>query len=92
MAETGGFSCISITLFLFSKKLGDGVPGWLSWLSLRLLISAQFMFTWFVGSSLESGSALTAWSPVGILSLPLSAPPPLMLSVPLKIHKLEKMF
>ena len=36
------------------------VPGWLSWLSVRL--SAQVMISRFMGSSPGSGSVLTAWS------------------------------
>ena len=57
-----------------------GVPKWFSWLSVPLLISAQVMISRFVDSSPVSGSALTAWSLLGILSPPLSlslsAPPP----------------
>ena len=39
-----------------------------SQLSIRLLISAQVTISWFVSWSPESGSALTAWSLLGILS------------------------
>ena len=46
--------------------------GWLSWLSVRLLVSAWVMISWFVGSSPVLGSTLTAWSLSGILFLPLS--------------------
>ena len=49
-----------------------GAPGWLSWLSVRLLISAQVRISWFMGWSPVSGSVLTVQSPLGILSLPLS--------------------
>ena len=48
------------------------VPGWLSWLSVRLLISPQVMISQFVGLSLALGSALTAQSLLGILSPCLS--------------------
>ena len=54
------------------KEILLGVPGWLSQLSIRLLISAQVMISRFVGSSPTLGSALTVWSPLGTLSLSLS--------------------
>ena len=53
------------------------VPGRLSRLSVRLLISAQVSISQFVGSSPASGSALTVWSLLGILSLSLPPTPPL---------------
>ena len=40
-----------------------------------LLISTQLMISGFMRSSPASGSALTAWSLLGILSLPLSPCP-----------------
>ena len=49
-------------------------PGWLSHLSVQLLILAQVMLSPFMRSSPTSGSVLTAWSCLGF-SLPLSAPP-----------------
>ena len=58
----------------------------------RLLVSAQVTISRFKGSSPASGSALTVWSLLGILSPspPLSAPPLLALSVTLKkINKLK---
>ena len=64
-----------------------GTPGWLSRLSGRLLVSAQVMISRFLSLSPTSGSALTMWSLLGILSLPLSAPLPLALSVSLEMHK-----
>ena len=45
-------------------------------LSIWLLISAQVMISRFVRLSPTSGSALTVWSLLGILSLPLSLPSP----------------
>ena len=62
-----------------------GAPGWLSRLS--VWISAQIMTSLFVGSSSALGSALTAWSQLGLLSLSLSlsAPPLLMLSLSLSL-------
>ena len=48
--------------------------------------SAHVMISWFVSSSPASGSVLTAQSlesPLQILCLPLSAPPPLALSLSL---------
>ena len=44
-----------------------GAPGWLSHLSVGLLILDQVMVSWFVGSS----PMLTAQSLLGILALPL---------------------
>ena len=55
-----------------------GVPGWLSQLSIQLLIEAQVMISQFVESSPVLGSALAEWSLLGILSPSLSALPPLM--------------
>ena len=49
-----------------------GEPGWLSWLSIQLLTSAWVMISRFVRSSPTSGSVLTAWSLLGILSPSLS--------------------
>ena len=68
-----------------------GVPGWLSWWSVWLLILAQVMISRLAALSPRSGSVLTALSLIGILSLPLSALPPtilsLSLSLSLKINK-----
>ena len=64
------------------KKKGGGEPGWLSQLSVGLLVSAQVMISHFVGSSPASSSVPTVQSLLGILSLPLSAPPLLFLSRP----------
>ena len=50
--------------------------------------SAQVMTSRFVSSSLESGSALTARSLLGILSLP--APPRLSVSLSLSLSKINK--
>ena len=60
--------------YLIIKYVKTGVPEWHSLLSIRLLISAQVMISWFVSSSPTWGSALMAWSLLGILSLLLSAP------------------
>ena len=51
-----------------------GVPGCLSQLSFQLLTAAQVMISRFMGSSPMLGSVLTAWSLLGIHSLPLSLP------------------
>ena len=75
-----------------SKDPEPGSPGWLSWLSDQLLTYAQVMISWFMSSSPELGSVLTAWSLLGILSLPLSAPPSLSASpqlVPVHVHSLS---
>ena len=72
------------------------MPGWLSWLSVRLLILAQVMISRFVSLSPRLGSALTVWNLLGILSLSLSLSLPLpcslMLSpsLSLQINKLRK--
>ena len=66
-------------------------PEWFSWLSIQLLVSAQVMISWFVGSSPTLGSALVVQSLLGILSLSL----PLLLltlSLSLKINKLLKIY
>ena len=52
-----------------------GAPQWLSWLSVQLLISTQVVISQFLSLSSTSGSALTAWSLLGILPL-LSLPLP----------------
>ena len=59
---------------MFIKGL-SGVPGWLSQLSVQLLISAQVMILCFVRSSPASGSAMSAQSLLGIHSLSLSLCP-----------------
>ena len=64
----------------YSKRCLLGVPGWLSLLSIGLLIWAQVMISWFSSLSPTSGSMLTAHSLLGILSLPLSAHLQLVLS------------
>ena len=48
---------------------------------------AQVVISRLVGSSPTSGSVLTAWSLLRILSPSLSAPPPLALDLSLKIDK-----
>ena len=59
------------------RKRFLGCLGWLGGLSDRLLISARITIVRFMSSSPESsGSGLTAWSLLGILSLPLSPCPP----------------
>ena len=62
-----------VTLRLIKRHLG--APGWLSGFSLWLLVAAQVMMSWFMGSSPASGSALPAQSPLGILSVSLSVCP-----------------
>ena len=46
------------------KNNSLGVPGWLSWLNLQLLVSAQVTISWVMGWSSPSGSMLSrefAW-------------------------------
>ena len=70
------------------ERRGRWVPGWLSWLNIQLLVSAQVTISQFhefephIG--LHGDSAEPAWDS---LSPSLSAPPPLALSVSLKINK-----
>ena len=71
---------------LLKKTLG--VPGGLSQLSVRLLVSAQVAISQFVGLSPASGSMLTVWNLLGILSLPFSLCPSPACSLSLKINKL----
>ena len=62
-------------------------PGLLSQLSVQLLILTQVMISQFVSSSPTTGTVLTAQSLFRILSVPLSDPLPLDLSLSLKINK-----
>ena len=52
-----------------------------------LLILAHIMISGFVGSNPMLGSVLKVWRLLGILSLPLSAPPLLIQALSLKIKK-----
>ena len=54
------------------RRRKEGMPGWLSWLSIWLLLLAQVVISLFMSSSPTSGSVLTVWSLLGILSLSLS--------------------
>ena len=63
-----------------------GTSGWLSQLSVRLLILAQVMISRFVSSSHVLGLVLTVQSLLGILSLLLSRCLPLSLPLPPKIN------
>ena len=60
-----------------------GAPGWLSRLSVQLLVLAQVMILRFVSSRPTWGCVLIAWSLLVILSPSLSAPPLLKLSLSL---------
>ena len=64
------------------------MPGWLSRLSVQLLVLDQVVISRVMSSSPASGSVLTVWSPLGILSLPLSLPRPCLgsLSLSFKIN------
>ena len=63
---------------LFKVKLKTGASGWLGWLSIQLLISAQVVISPFVGLSPASGSTLTGHSLLKILSLPSLSPSPVL--------------
>ena len=88
-----GLSAVSVepasdplSLFLKKKKAKNlGTPGWLRELSTQLLVSAQVTISWFVGSGPMSGSVMTVWGLLEILSP--SAPPPLVHSLSLSQNK-----
>ena len=65
-------SCPNLTYVVFKIQGVLGVRAWLSCLSVWLLILAQVMISWFMNLSPVSGSELTEWSLLGILSLHLS--------------------
>ena len=73
---------------LLIKNNLPGAPGRLSKLSVWLLILAQVMISQFLSSSPTWGSELTTLNLLGILCLPLSAPP--LLALYLSILKIEK--
>ena len=78
---------VVLAQFPTAQKGISGEPAWLSWLSVRLLVSAQVMISWFVSSSplgLCADSTEPAWDS---LSPSLSAPPP---ACSLKIRNLKK--
>ena len=72
------------------ENMHKGVPGWLSQLSIRLLILAQVLISWFVISSPESGSEPDRQSLLGVLSLPLSLPLPCSLTHSLSLSLKNK--
>ena len=81
---------LHITLYFLQCCLSfttSRVPGWLSWLSIWLLILAQVMISWFKSSSLTSGSMVTMRSLFGILSLCRSLPLPHSLDLSLLKNK-----
>ena len=87
----GGFECPCCcdikVLGQRDEKPFRGAWG-LSRLSVLRLMSAQVMSSGFVVSSPAwSHSTLAVWSLLGILSLSLSAPPPLMLACSLTLSK-----
>ena len=66
----------------YQKSPTFTAPRWLSYLGVRLSISAQVTISWFVGSSPTSGSALMALSLLGFsLSLSLCPLPALCLKI-----------
>ena len=76
-----------------SLKKQLGAPGWLSWLSVQLWISAQVMISRFMSSSPASGSVLNACSEPGscfgcCVSLSLCPSPACTLSLSLKVNEL----
>ena len=78
------YSCskkYAIFYVLFTIHWDSGTPGWLSWVSIWLLVLAQVTISQFVKSSPASGFVLTAWSLLAILSLPLSLSLPCLFSL-----------
>ena len=91
MTERAAKETYRVILLICGSKAGEtGAPGWLIPLSVRFLIWAQIMISWFVRSSPAWGSTPTVWSLLGILSLPFSLPLPSSLS--LKEINLKKYF
>ena len=76
-----------IKILLMKWGWGRAAPEWLSRLSIRLLIGAQVMISWFVSLSAMSGSPLTAWSLLAILSLYLSVCPSSTCALSLSLSK-----
>ena len=74
-------------LWMLEMGLGDGAPGWLSQLSVQLLISTQVMISQFVRSSPGSSSVLTTWSLLGILFLSFSLCPSPFCALSLSLSK-----
>ena len=72
-----------------SKNWLAWAPGWLSWLSVQLLVLAQVMISRFMSSSPVSGSLLSVQSPLCILCPLLSLPLPCshMCSLSLSLKK-----
>ena len=66
------FSSLCSAFLFLRNKYKLRAPGWLSQLSIWLLISVQVMISQFMRSSPESGSTLTELSLLEILSLSLS--------------------
>ena len=72
------------------KRKERGTPGWLSQLSIGLLVSAQVMISQFMSSSPTSGSTLIVQSLLGILTLSFSlcpSPALVVLSLSLSLSK-----
>ena len=69
LCAVGRWSFREKTDLTFTKKMTRGAPGWPSQLSVQLSISAQVTISYFLGWVPKMGSALTAWSLLGILSL-----------------------
>ena len=81
VSSHNGIPCSSL------KKIAGGAPGWLHQLNIQLLIWVQVMISHFRSLSPTSGSSLTVWSLLGILSPSLSYPPLLAFPLYFKINK-----
>ena len=72
------------------KKKNQGAAGWLSCLSIPVLVLAQVMISRFVGSSPTFGSVPTdSVSALDSVCVCLSVPPLLMLSLSLSLSKIN---
>ena len=77
----------------FCWRAGIKLPSWGAWVAqlVKHPTSAQVMILRFVGSSPVSGSALTAWSLLLIVSPYLSAPALFSLSLSLSLSLKNKL-
>ena len=68
---------LHISLSINSARFAFKIGVWGAWVAqlAGCPTSAQVMISWFMGSSPESGSVLTVWNLLGILSLSLSLCP-----------------
>ena len=73
--KNGALSFLEAMAKSVSKWNIVGAPGWLSWLSVQLLVLAQVLISQLVRLSPALGSALTVQSLLVVLCLPLCHSP-----------------